>query len=166
MRQFQYIPVRQEIVHQSAPSAARPSGLHTSNTTNRVTTGARLSALSAKTQLMKSSNTDRPPSLGAYSKVLFCFGCNALVHEAGAVRHSYLLLLGSFLALPHLLHLFAWHHLFRCRGLHTVRDLCRGRKHGDEQRSKKYCQTVWVHQRRLNWLVADKFSRKGARGVQ
>jgi hypothetical protein len=38
-----------------------------------------------------------------------------------------------------------------CRGLHTVRDLCRcgmREKHCDEdQRSKKYCRTVRVHER-------------------
>ena len=35
--------------------------------------------------------------------VLFCLGRNALIHEAGAVFHLYLLLIGSLFAVTHLL---------------------------------------------------------------
>jgi hypothetical protein len=155
MRQFNTFQSGKKSCIQSAPSAARPSGLHTSNTTNRITTGARLSALSAKTQLMKSSNTGSPPLRKFY------FALAATQSSTKRARSA----IPIFCCLAR-----CWHSRIFCtlsRGIifsgavaFIWSETCAegGNIATSSAATARRCGCI------LNWLVADKLSRKGARG--
>ena len=102
---------------------------------------------------------------GVSATVLFRSGRNALIHEAGAVFHLYLLLIRPLIALTHLLRLVTRHHLFRRGGLHRAWHLgCASEKrYCQSQRNKECHRTMSVHICRPRPTVRKNYREKTQR---